>query len=89
MELVPAPTGLEGRYLAWYWYCHIQVLPIILSFSFLDTNMLDMLYVPLYHVLRNFSGIDRNIKRVENCLDTTGSSANEWNSSADELIVIR
>jgi hypothetical protein len=89
MELVPVSTGLEGRYLAWYGYCHIQILSIILSFSLLSTTMLAMLDVPLYHVLCIYSGIDRNIKRVENCLNTTGSSANELDSSADELIVIR
>ncbi|KAK2445070.1 hypothetical protein QL285_016042 [Trifolium repens] len=89
MELVLVSTGIEGRYLAWYWYYHLHFLSNVLSFSFLDTNMLDMLYVPLYHVLRNFSGINRNIKRVENRLDTTGSSTNELDSSVDELIVIR
>jgi cytochrome c oxidase assembly protein Cox11 len=50
--------------------------------------MLAMLDVPLYHVLCNYSGIDRNIKRVENCLDTTGPSTNELDSSVEELIVI-
>ncbi|KAK2357458.1 hypothetical protein QL285_094724 [Trifolium repens] len=54
-----------------------------------EHTRLDMLHVPLYHVLYNFSGIDRNIKRVENRLDTTGSSTNELDSSVDELIVIR
>jgi hypothetical protein len=39
--------------------------------------------------LYNYSGIDRNIKRVENCLDTTGSSVDKLDSFADKPIVIR
>ncbi|KAK2454795.1 hypothetical protein QL285_002320 [Trifolium repens] len=89
MELVPAPTGLEGRYLAWYRYCRDQNFSVKLSFSFLTTTMLSMLDVPLSHVLCNYSGVDRDIKRVENCLNTIGPSANESDSSADELIVVR
>ncbi|KAK2363025.1 hypothetical protein QL285_088041 [Trifolium repens] len=89
MELVPAPTSLESRYLAWDRYCHVQHLLVILSSSFLNTTMLGMLYVPLHHMLCNYSRIDRNIKRVENCLNTTGSSVNESDSFADELIVVR
>jgi hypothetical protein len=48
-----------------------------------------MLYVPLYYVLYNYSGIDRDIKRVENRLGTTDSSASELDSQAGESIVIR
>jgi hypothetical protein len=70
--------GLGCRYLAWYWYCHIQILSIIQPFSFLCTTMLNMLFVPLYRVLWNYSKIDRNIKRVENRLDTTDSSVSEF-----------
>jgi hypothetical protein len=89
MELVLVSTGLEDRYLAWCWYRHIQTLSVKLSSPFLDTTMLDRLYVLLYHVLCKYYRIDQNIKRVENCLDTTDSSANELNSPADEPIVIR
>jgi hypothetical protein len=89
MDVVPVPTDLDGRYLAWYWYGHIQILSIMLSFSFLNTTALDMLYVPLYYVLYNYSGIDRDIKRVENRLGTTDSSASELDSQAGESIVIR
>jgi hypothetical protein len=45
--------------------------------------------VPLNHVLSKYSRIDRNIKQVENCLNTIDSSANELDSSADAPMVVR
>jgi hypothetical protein len=59
------------------------------SFSIPNTIMHNTSNVPLFRVLSKYSRIDRNIKRVENCLDTTDSFVNELDSFACESIVIR
>jgi hypothetical protein len=53
-----------------------------------NTTMHSTSNVLLFRVLSKYSRIDRNIKRVVNCLDTTDSSANELDSLANESIVI-
>ncbi|KAK2359744.1 hypothetical protein QL285_085089 [Trifolium repens] len=93
-------TVLEGRYLAWLVHTYLGVktehsywknsnLSSYRRFSFLDTLMHNTSYVHLYHGAVYYSRIDLNIKRVENCLNTTDSSANKSDSPADEPIVVR
>jgi hypothetical protein len=67
----------------------IRLSPPADILPFLTTFMHNTSSVLLYHGAVYYSRIDLNIKRVENCLNTTDSSANESDSSADEPIVVR
>jgi hypothetical protein len=67
----------------------IRVSPPADVFPFLTTFMHNTSSVLLYHGAVYYSRIDLNIKRVENCLNTTDSFANELDSSAGKSIVIR
>jgi hypothetical protein len=93
-------TVLEDRYLVWLVHTYLGIktersyghnsdLSFYRRFPFLSTFMHIMSYVHLYHGVVYYSRIDLNLKRVENCLNTTDSSANKSDSSADEPIVIR